>query len=226
MNKTRIVRIRQDILAENHAEAYAVRQQLTDAGCFMVNVMASPGAGKTSLIIRTIEHLRDQFRIAVIEADLDSTVDADRITALGIPAVQLETGGYCHVDARMTASALEEMDPGTTDLLFLENVGNLICTAQSETGAHLNVAILSVPEGDDKPQKYPIMFRHADIVLLNKADYLELEDFDTDAFRRRVATLNPEAPVCLISCRSGAGIDEWIRLLAERIASHGPSGTV
>ncbi len=217
MSKTRILQIRQDILAENHAEADAVRQQLTDTGCYMVNIMASPGAGKTSLIIRTIEQLRNQFRIAVIEADLDSTVDADRISALGIPALQLETGGYCHVDARMTASALEQVDAAATDLLFLENVGNLICTAQSETGAHLNVAILSVPEGDDKPLKYPIMFRYADIVLLNKADYLELEEFDTDAFRRRVAALNPEAPVCLISCRSGAGIDEWIRVLTTRI---------
>lgn len=217
MSGTRIVQIRQEILAENRIEAGAVRERLTRACCHMVNVMASPGAGKTSLIIRTIERLREQFRIAVIEADLDSTVDADKITALGLPAVQLETGGYCHVDARMTDAALEHLDLENTDLLFLENVGNLICTAQSDTGAHLNVAILSVPEGDDKPLKYPVMFSYADIILLNKSDYLELEEFDLEAFRQRVATLNPAAPVCPLSCRTGRGLDEWVHLLMERI---------
>jgi hydrogenase nickel incorporation protein HypB len=217
MSGTRIVQIRQEILAENRIEAGAVRERLTRAHCHMVNIMASPGAGKTSLIIRTIERLRERYRIAVIEADLDSTVDADRITALGIPAVQVETGGYCHIDARMTVAALEHVDLENTDLLFLENVGNLICTAQSDTGAHLNVAILSVPEGDDKPLKYPVMFSYADIILLNKSDYLELEEFDLEVFWQRVATLNPAAPVCPLSCKTSRGVDEWVHLLMERI---------
>lgn len=219
MKQTRVVRVREEILALNRSEAATVRQRLASLGCYMVNVMAAPGAGKTSLILQTIERLRRTYRIAVIEADLDSTVDADKITAIGLPAVQLETGGYCHVDARMTDAALAELDLTAVDLLLLENVGNLICTAQSETGAHLNVAILSVPEGDDKPLKYPLMFRYADAIILNKTDYLAIADFDVQAFRQRVATLKQGMPIFPVSCKSAAGVDRWVAWLRERIES-------
>lgn len=221
MSERRVVHIREEILSQNSAEAGEIRARLSEAGCYMVNVMASPGGGKTSLILRTVELLRSSFRIGVIEADLDSTVDADKVAALGIPAVQLETGGYCHVDARMTDSALRELDLENLNLLFLENVGNLICTAQSETGAHLNVAILSVPEGDDKPLKYPVMFRYADVMILNKADYLTLGDFDRAAFEERVRVLNREAPIFTLSCKTGEGIAEWHAWLQKRIGEGG-----
>jgi hydrogenase nickel incorporation protein HypB len=217
MSRTRVVQVREEILSQNSAEASQIRNRLTELGCYMVNVMASPGGGKTSLILRSLESLRESFRIAVIEADLDSTVDADKVAALDLPAVQLETGGYCHVDARMTDSALKELDLEQLDLLFLENVGNLICTAQSETGAHLNVAILSVPEGDDKPLKYPVMFRYADAIVLNKSDYLTLGDFDRAAFESRVGVLNRKAPIFTLSCKTGEGVDEWLHWLRKRI---------
>ncbi|MFO8064952.1 MAG: hydrogenase nickel incorporation protein HypB [Spirochaetia bacterium] len=219
MKQTRLVQIREEILSENSAEAQSVRARLTSLGCYMVNVMASPGAGKTSLILETIEYVRERRRVAVIEADLDSTVDADKFSAVGLPAVQLETGGYCHVDARMTDAALAELDLEATDLIFLENVGNLICTAQSETGAHLNVAILSVPEGDDKPLKYPVMFRYADAVILNKIDYRVVADFDLEAFEEQVRTLNRAAPIFPVSCKTGSGIEAWVAWLEERIDS-------
>ena len=224
MKHTRLVQIREEILSENSAEARSVRARLTSLGCYMVNVMASPGAGKTSLIMETIGYVRERRRVAVIEADLDSTVDADKFTAVGLPAVQLETGGYCHVDARMTDAALAELDLEATDLLFLENVGNLICTAQSETGAHLNVAILSVPEGDDKPLKYPVMFRYADAVILNKIDYRVVADFDLEAFEERVRTLNRAAPIFPISCKTGSGIEAWVAWLEQSIDPRAAEG--
>ena len=175
--------------------------------------MSSPGAGKTSLILRTIEALAHDLRIAVIEADLDSTVDADKVAAAGVPAVQIETAGFCHVDATMVTAALASLSLDSLDLLLLENVGNLVCTAQHDTGAHRNVAILSVPEGDDKPLKYPVMFQAADLVLINKTDYTELADFDLDAVRRRIAVLNRVAPVLPVCCRTGEGIDAWLAWL-------------
>ena len=217
MKETRIVRVGQEILAENRTEAAAIRGRLERAGCTMINVMASPGGGKTSLILRTVEALRSEYRIAVVEADLDSTVDADKFTAIGVPAVQLETGGYCHVDARMSDAALAKLDLTKTDLIFLENVGNLICTAQSQTGAHLNVAILSVPEGDDKPLKYPIMFRHADVVVLNKIDYLAVAEFDIEAFEEHLRTINREVPLLLLSCKTAERVDSWLNWLTEQL---------
>ena len=216
---TKIVEIRESILAENRIEAEALRSFLSQRGTVLVNVMASPGAGKTSLIEASIEALRKDYRIAVIEADLDSTVDADRISALDIPAVQIETGGFCHVEAHMTNAAVKEIDLDGVDLLFLENVGNLICPAQSDTGAHFGVALLSVPEGDDKPLKYPIMFRAVEAVIVNKIDYLAVTDFDVEAVRRRISVLNDRAPVLPLSCRTGDGISEWNEWLVQRIES-------
>ena len=221
MAETRIVRVREDILKQNRVEADALKVRLKNAGVVFVNLMSSPGSGKTSLILKTIEALRTQFRIAVIEADLDSTVDADKMTAIGIPAVQIETGGFCHVDATMTQAALEQLALREIDLLFLENVGNLICTAQHDTGAHINVAILSVPEGDDKPLKYPVMFRVAGAVIINKIDFLEITDFDMQAVRERIRVLNPDAEILPVSCTTGVGIDQWIRWLTDSIKLSG-----
>lgn len=222
MKETRVIRIRESILAENSARAEDLRTRLSSHGVTLLNLMSSPGSGKTSVILRTIEALRDRYSIAVVEADIDSTVDADRISAEGIPAVQIETGGFCHVEAAMMQAAVTGMDLDTIDLLILENVGNLICTAQHDTGAHLSVAILSLPEGDDKPLKYPIMFRAADAVIVNKTDYGDLADFNLDAARRRIEVLNPRAPLIPLSCRTGAGVDEWIAWLEPRIRSSSP----
>ena len=217
MSQTRVVRIRESILAENKVQAAALRERLTASSVAMVNIMASPGGGKTSLILRTIQELRSEFRIAVVEADIDSTVDADKVTAVGIEAVQIETGGFCHVDATMVQAALAELRLDDLDLILLENVGNLICTAQHDAGAHVNVALLSLPEGDDKPLKYPIMFAAADIVIINKTDYAEIAEFDIDAVRHRIAQLNPRAEVLPVSCRTGDGIGAWIERLMSRV---------
>jgi len=216
MNATRVVRIRENIFAENTMEARDVRSRLSAAGTIMVNVMASPGAGKTSLILRGIEKLRDRYRIAVIEADLDSTVDADKITAVGLPAVQIETGGFCHVDSKMVQAALREIDPASLDLIFLENVGNLICPAQSDTGAHINVAILSVPEGDDKPLKYPTMFETSDICIINKTDLLPYVDFDVAKTREYALRVNPKLQFFELSVKTGEGMEPWIEWLLNK----------
>ena len=180
--------------------------------------MSSPGSGKTSLILRTIEALRRRCRIAVIEADLDSTVDADKIAAVGIPAVQLKTGGFCHVEAAMVEQALGFLRPEELDLVVIENVGNLVCPAQSDTGAHASVVVISVPEGDDKPLKYPLIFTMCDVVVLNKVDYLDREEFDTAALRHRLARLNPRAPLIELSCRTGAGLAAWVQWLEGRLS--------
>jgi len=225
MSETRIVRIRESILAQNRVEAGAVRSRLDDAGVTMVNLMSSPGSGKTSLVLQSIARLSSAHRIAVIEADIDSTVDADKMVAAGVPAVQIETGGFCHVDAAMTAAALDELSLPGIDLIFLENVGNLICTAQHATGARINVAILSVPEGDDKPLKYPVMFAAVDAVIINKIDYLEIAEFDMEAVAGRIRTLNDTATILPMSCRTGEGIDAWIDWLEAAIRSSGPGAS-
>jgi len=219
MGNTRIVRVRESILKQSRVEADALKLRLSNAGVAFVNVMSSPGSGKTSLILKTIEALRAQYSIAVIEADMDSTVDADKMTAVGIPSVQIETGGFCHVEAAMTQAALEQLSLPEIDLLFLENVGNLICTAQHDTGAHVNVAILSVPEGDDKPLKYPAMFAAVDAVIINKIDYLELTDFDMQAVRDRIRVLNRDAEILPVSCRTGEGLPGWVSWIQEAIRS-------
>jgi len=213
----RLIEIKAGILADNRKLAAGIRSRLERSGTFLLNVMSSPGSGKTSLILRTIEALRRSRRIAVIEADMDSTVDADKVAAAGIPAVQLRTRGFCHVEAAMVEEALGALSPGERDLVIIENVENLVCPAESDTGAHANVVILSVPEGDDKPLKYPLIFSVCDVVVLNKIDYLGLEQFDTAAFKRRIGRLNPRASVYELSCRSGAGLGGWLRWLEARV---------
>jgi hydrogenase nickel incorporation protein HypB len=219
MADIRLIEIREDILSDNQQLAQEIRQNLHREGVFMLNLMASPGGGKTSLILETIHQLRGEFRIAVIEGDIDSTVDAEKVAALGIPAVQLRTGGACHLDAPMIRMALDGMDLSALDLLLIENVGNLVCPAEFDTGATKRAMILSVPEGDDKPLKYPLMFSVCDALVVNKIDYLPDPGFSMAALRERVLKLNPGIRIFAVSCRTGEGLDDWIRWLREQISA-------
>ncbi len=221
MKKVKLIQIGEDIEADNRAEAVRVRGILADSSTYMMNLMSSPGAGKTSLILKTVEELKRTLRIAVVEADMDSQVDADKLSAAGVPAVQLRTGGFCHADAHMIRRTLPSLELDRTDLLILENVGNLICPAQTDTGAHINVMILSVPEGDDKPLKYPLMFRRCEALVVNKTDYLEMGDFDMEELRRRVVNLNPDMQIFEVSCKTGRGLADWSDWLLGKIGAGG-----
>lgn len=212
------VSVVEDILNANDQLAASNRERLDNAGIFAINLMASPGAGKTSLITRTVEALRDDFRIGAIDGDIATTLDADRIAASGIPAVQVNTGGACHLDAVMLKEALPQLPLEELDLLIVENVGNLVCPASFELGVHRKVLIASVPEGDDKPYKYPVMYRGVDAVILNKTDVLDAFDFDVDYFRRGVEALNPGLRFLPLSCKTGEGLEAWLNWLREEIA--------
>jgi len=212
------VSVVENILNANDQLAASNRERLDNAGIFAINLMASPGAGKTSLITRTVEALRDDFRIGAVDGDIATTLDADRIAALGIPAVQVNTGGACHLDAVMLQEALPQLPLEELDLLIVENVGNLVCPASFELGVHRKVLIASVPEGDDKPYKYPVMYRGVDAVILNKTDVLDAFDFDVDYFRRGVEALNPGLRFLPVSCKTGEGLEAWLNWLREEIA--------
>ncbi len=212
------VSVVEDILSANDRLATSNREQLDAAGVFAVNLMASPGAGKTSLITRTVEALRDDLRIGAVDGDIASTLDADRMAALGIPAVQINTGGACHLDAVMLQEALPQLPLEELDLLIVENVGNLICPASFQLGVHRQVLIASVPEGDDKPYKYPVMYRGIDALVLNKIDVLEAFDFDVGYFRRGVEALNPGLEFLPLSCKTGKGLEAWLAWLRREIA--------
>jgi len=207
-----------DILSANDQIARENRATFATTETFVINLMASPGAGKTSLILATAARLPDDVRPGVIEGDLASRIDADTVAARGIPVVQINTGGNCHLDAPMIRSALGELPLPDIDLLFIENVGNLVCPAEFDLGADLAVVVASTPEGHDKPYKYPNMFAAADAVLLNKADVAPVFDFDLDFFRRGVQMVNPDAPLFVVSCKTGAGMDAWVAWLVARRA--------
>jgi hydrogenase nickel incorporation protein HypB len=213
------IQVLQNILGANERMAAANRAKLEAAGVFAMNLMASPGAGKTSLILRTIEALRDRLRIAVVEGDIASTIDADRIGRQGVTALQINTGGACHLDANMLSRALEALPLPDIDLLIVENVGNLVCPASFDLGESCRVMISSVAEGDDKPHKYPLMFSDVEAVIVNKIDMLSLSDFDRDAFHQVVSGLNPRAAIIEVSCRTGEGVSVWTNWLAQRIAA-------
>lgn len=217
MAEIRLIEVKEEIQADNKAKAEALRNRLTADKTFLLNLMSSPGAGKTTLILRTIEALRNDLRIGVIEADIDSMVDAEKIAKTGITAVQLRTGGFCHLDASMVERGLEGLDLASLDLVIIENVGNLVCPAEFDTGAIKNAMILSVPEGDDKPLKYPLMFTVCDVLLINKTDYLQLSDFDVQAVRKRVLRLNPRIKIFEISSKTGQGIGEWTQWLKKEV---------
>jgi hydrogenase nickel incorporation protein HypB len=209
MDEVRLIEVKQDIHADNERTARELRERLAEQKTFLLNLMSSPGAGKTSTILKTIEELRGSFEVGVIEADIDSMVDAEKVAAEGVSAVQLRTGGFCHLDATMVAKGLDGLDLDALDVVIIENVGNLVCPAEFDTGAILNVMILSVPEGDDKPLKYPLMFTVCDVLLVNKIDYLELSDFDIEAMRESVLRLNPKIRIFEISAKRGQGVEAW-----------------
>jgi len=219
MGEIRLIDIKEEILSDNRGLADKLRSKLSKNKVFLLNIMGSPGAGKTSLILKTIGALADDYRIAVIEADIDSIVDSEKVSALGIPAVQIRTGGFCHVDANMVEKAVGLLPLGELDLIFLENVGNLVCPAESDTGAFKNVVILSVPEGDDKPLKYPLIFSVCDALVINKLDYLGMTDFDLDCLMDRVQALNDGIQILPLSCKTSHGIENWIRWLEHEIFS-------
>ncbi len=217
MDEVRLIEVKEEILADNTKVADGVRQRLGATKTLLVNLMSSPGSGKTSLILQTIAHLKDRVKLGVIEADIESKVDAEKVAARGVQAVQLRTGGFCHLDATMVTQGLDALPSADLDLIIIENVGNLVCPAEFDTGAHKNVMILSVPEGDDKPLKYPLMFSICDVLLVNKIDYLALSDFDMAALYKRVTALNPHIVILEVSCKTGAGIDGWISWLANEV---------
>jgi hydrogenase nickel incorporation protein HypB len=211
------ISIDQHIMSANDQLAARVRARLEDAGVYAINIMASPGAGKTSLILRTVEVLKQECRIAAVDGDV-AAIDVERIGAAGIPVKLINTGGSCHLDANMLLAALPDVPLDRVDLLIVENVGNLICPANFALGVHANVVVSSVPEGDDKPYKYPAMFRGADVLLLNKIDMLAYEAFDVDYFRRGVEALNPNLAFFPLSCKTGEGIAKWLAWLRARIS--------
>ena len=205
------------IMADNEAEAARLRAFLKENGTFMVNLMGSPGSGKTSVLIRTINALKEKYRIAVMEADVESDVDARTINELGVKVIQLHSGGLCHMDADMTARGVSRLGIDGIDLLFLENIGNLVCPAEFDTGANMKVMILSVPEGDDKPLKYPLMFTVSDCMLINKIDTLPVFDFDREKCLERARKLNENIVSFDISAETGEGISEWLNWLCCQI---------
>ena len=219
MDEVRLIEVKEDIMSDNDAVARNLKDRLSKEKTFLINLMSSPGAGKTSLILKTLERLQNELRIGVIEADIDSMVDAEKVAAQGVAAVQLRTGGFCHLDASMVEKGLDSMDLGELDLIIIENVGNLVCPAEFDTGAIKNVMILSVPEGDDKPLKYPLMFSVCDVLLVNKMDYLHLSDFNVEAMRERVLNLNRQIEIFEVSAKTGEGIEAWTDWLKGETAS-------
>ena len=217
MEGYRILEIKKSVFENNDREADLLREQLKKDRTFLLNLMSSPGSGKTTTLKATIAALKDEFRIGVMEADIDSDVDAATISTSGAKVIQLHTGGMCHLDAGMTRQGLEGLGTENMDLAILENVGNLVCPAEFDTGSVKNAMILSVPEGDDKPLKYPLMFSICDVLLINKIDVLPYFDFDIEACRKYVHKLNPNMKIIPISARNGEGIDEWAQWLREQI---------
>lgn len=217
MEKYRVIKIKQSIFADNDKQADALREKLKEKGVFLLNLMSSPGAGKTTTLSRTIEMLKQEMQIGVMEADIDSDVDAAAIENCGVRVIQLHTGGMCHLDAGMTEQGITEFGIQGLDLLILENVGNLVCPAEFDTGAVKNVMILSVPEGHDKPLKYPLMFQVCDVVLVNKIDVLPYFDFDMEKCVEYVHMRNPQAKVIPICAKTGDGMEAWADWLRGQV---------
>ena len=219
MSDYRVIEVKQSVLASNDQKANELRSKMKEKGTLLINLMSSPGSGKTTMLRRTIKTLKGELDIAVMEADIDSDVDAAAISEVGAQTIQLHTGGMCHLDAAMCAQGLEGLAAGDADVIFLENVGNLVCPAEFDTGAGVNITILSVPEGDDKPLKYPLMYQVCDLVLVNKTDVMPYFDFDLDTLCKNVAMRNPKARVIPISAQTGDGMDAWYQWLRERVAA-------
>ncbi|MRM91210.1 hydrogenase accessory protein HypB [Faecalicatena contorta] len=217
MGDFRVLEIKQSVFADNEKRATQLRKELKEKKVFLLNLMSSPGSGKTTTLSRTIDQLKNELKIGVMEADIDSDVDAETISRLGVKAIQLHTGGMCHLDADMTRQGLEGLECGELDFVVLENVGNLVCPAEFDTGAVKNAMILSVPEGDDKPLKYPLMFSICDVVLINKIDVLPYFDFDMEQCRKNILKRNPNAIIIPICARTGEGTEAWADWLREEV---------
>ncbi len=220
MDELKVVKIKKSVFEDNDLEAAALRMELKQQGTFLLNIMSSPGSGKTSTLLKTIPLLKDEFSIGVMEADIDSVVDASKVKESGVKTIQLHTGGMCHLDASMTRQGIKELGTEGLDLVFLENVGNLVCPAEFDTGAAKNAMLLSVPEGDDKPLKYPLMFTVSDVVLINKVDTLSVFDFDCEKVKERIRALNPKCEIFFISAKTGQGIEEWVAWLRHEVKMH------
>lgn len=217
MDNFKIIEIKEGIFANNNKHADSLRLELKQKGNLLINLMSSPGSGKTTTLVATINKLKNEMNIGVMEADIDSDVDAHTIAKTGVKVIQLHTGGMCHLDAEMTMQGLQGLDAEGLDLTILENVGNLVCPAEFDTGAAKNVMILSVPEGDDKPLKYPLMFSICDVLLINKMDAMDFFDFDLEAAIERVKKLNPNIKVFPISAKTGDGIEDWTNWLRTEV---------
>ena len=213
----KVIEVKEGILAGNDRRAEAIRKELKERKIFLLNLMSSPGSGKTTMLCRTIEQMRSTMTIGIMEADIDSDVDAKTITEVGAKAIQLHTGGMCHLDADMTAQGMKAMGTENLDLVVLENIGNLVCPAEFDTGAVKNAVILSVPEGHDKPLKYPLMFEKADVLLVNKIDVLPYFDFDMDKLCVYAKMRNPHVEIIPISAKTGEGMDAWYRWLTNQV---------
>ena len=218
MDPVKVIEIKKSVFADNDEDAGKLRKELKERGIYLLNLMSAPGSGKTTTLIGTLQRIKDKVRVAVMEADIDSDVDAVKILkATGVPTIQLHTGGMCHLDAEMTRQGLDNVALADVDLVILENVGNLVCPAEFDTGAVRNAMILSVPEGDDKPLKYPLMFSVCDLVLVNKVDVMPYFDFDLDKCREYVLMRNPKARVIPICAKMGEGVDEFADWLLEEV---------
>ncbi len=214
----KVYEIKQRIFESNDKEAAKLREELKAKKTYLINLMSSPGAGKTTSLTQTINSLKNELKIGVMEADIDGQCDADTISQTGVKVIQLHTGGMCHLDADMTRQGLDELDGEDLDLIFLENVGNLVCPAEFDTGAIKNVMILSVPEGDDKPLKYPLMFKVCDVLLINKIDVLPYFNFDVETCKKRALQLNPDMKIFTVSSLNGDGIKDWVAYLRNEVA--------
>ncbi len=220
MDRVKIIEVKQSVFANNDQRADQLRQELKQQGIFLLNLMSAPGSGKTTTLKRTVELLRDELKIGVMEADIDSDVDAKAMAEAGVKAIQLHTGGMCHLDADMTRQGLDVLaKEAKVELAILENVGNLVCPAEFDTGAVKNAAILSVPEGDDKPLKYPLMFQVCDVVLINKIDVAPYFDFDLEKCREYIRMRNPNARVIPICAKTGEGVELWAAWLREQVSA-------
>ena len=221
MKDYKVIEVKRSIFEDNDKDAELLRQELKEQGTFLLNLMSSPGAGKTTTLKRTIAMLKDEMKIGIMEADIDSEVDARAISETGAPVIQIHTGGMCHLDADMTRQGIREFNRSDLDFLVLENVGNLVCPAEFDTGSTKNAMILSVPEGDDKPLKYPLMFSICDVVLINKCDTLNVfDDFSAKNVEERIKELNPKAKVIFVSAKTGEGFEEWADWIREAVAAY------
>ena len=217
MGNVRIIDVHHGVFETNDLIAAKVRVYNKEKNTFMINLMASPGAGKTTLLLKTVEALKNDLKIGIMEADIDASVDAEKLKAAGVESIQVHTGGECAMDAEMTLQALKEFDTSNIDLLILENVGNLVCPAETDTGADLKVVLLSVPEGDDKPLKYPLMFEVADLILVTKIDTLSYFNFNKEAVIKNIRERNKNAEILFLSAKTGEGFDKWIENLISRL---------